>query len=165
MAQSPNTKKLGKKSDAEVVYRLTPARIKGAEFTRNVHVARVEVGVPREALLDPHYWMHVAAKMKAGDHIEVIPDDSSYYLELFVVAATKTSIKVQKINEVEFSENGSDVAESSNTDHPDYDIKWAGNVEKFQVVYKPDSKVLSSEHETKLEAAIWIDDYVKSLKK
>lgn len=153
------------KKDDPIIPRLSPSRIKGAEFTRNVHVVRVEQSVKMDDLLDSLFWTHVAVKLKAGDHIEVVPDDSSYYAELYVIAASKTSARVALINHVEFSENGRDVAEMSNTDHPDYDIRWGGAVEKFQVVYKPDAKVIHSGSETKLDAAKWIEDYVKSLTK
>lgn len=153
-----------KGEEKEKAPRLNAGRIKAAEFVQVRYVVRPEAGVTLEQMLDPAYWTHVSRKMKAGDHVEVIADDNTWYAELLVLAAGPVWAKVAIINERSLLKTV-EVAESETTDHPGFEIKWGGNIDKFRVIRTEDNEIISRGHDKKVEAAVWLDEYVKVMDK
>jgi len=151
------------KASGEKPVKLSPSRLKSAEFVRNTYVARTEDDFNIDDITDPSYWSHVSSKFKAGDHIEVISADGSKYAELFVVSSGPSHAKVIVISDVQLAQKGD--TEESGSDNPDYVVKWGGVNDKFRVIYVPDNKVISSGHETKIDAAKWASDYVTEINK
>lgn len=155
--------KIENKASNEKPVKLSPARLKSAEFVRNTYVARTEGDFTIEDIIDPNYWSHVSAKFKAGDHIEVVSASGNKYAELYVVACGPNYAKVMVINSVE-AESKADTDEAT-VDNPDYTIKWGGVTDKFRVIYTPDNKVISANHDTKLDASKWLVDYIAAMNK
>lgn len=67
--------------------KLPQSRFGLAEQRRNLWRIEAEPGVEREHLHDAAFWSHVAAKLRAGDIIEVIADDGSFFSRLLVLSA------------------------------------------------------------------------------
>ena len=59
--------------------------LKPAETVRNVYQINIPAGTTPEELLEPTFWSHVAAKLRAGDRIEVVTGDAAWFAELRVM--------------------------------------------------------------------------------
>jgi hypothetical protein len=75
-----------------------------ALFARQVVVVNPPEGTPFEELLRPDYWSNVAFTITPGAHIEVVPDDSTYWAELLVRDVSPLSVRVAVLRHVKFDE-------------------------------------------------------------
>lgn len=82
---------------------LSPNKLEQAEFHRIVFSVTPELGTTINQVLDPKYWVHVAAKLKPRCRIEVLAEDNSYFAELLVVASDKTWASVALLRYVDLS--------------------------------------------------------------
>lgn len=122
----------------------------------NVFRVKPEIGTPPAALLDPHFWAHVSAKMSVGDLIEVLAEDGSYFAELLVRDVGNLFAKVAfKSPVVEFSK-----AEDEREVPAGYEVKWRGPKLRFGVLHGRD--VLKDGFVDKAEAHTWLDDLLKN---
>ena len=133
------------------------ARFSPAQGARNIH----RYIMPREDhfadLLETDYWGHVQARFNINDHIEVNPDDGSFYAELIVRSTTFGYVVTAVINFVEF-----DGPVSNLTVPEEYLISFDGPYEKWQV--KRFDQVLVSQLETKDLAQTWLKNHLRDLR-
>lgn len=120
----------------------------------NIFRVTPEIGTPPAALLDPHYWAHVSAKLRFGDVIEVLAEDGSYFAELLVRDVGNLYAKVAFKNPVTvFSTDEAMEAPVG------YAVKWRGPKARFGVIHGTD--VLKDGFVDKAEAHAWLDDLLK----
>lgn len=129
------------------------SKIQLAEFSRNVFAVSVPAGVSTETLSTPENWMHVAAKLAKGDHIEVYPEDGAYFAEFIVVAASKNWAKVVLAREVNLAFTHVDKG-------PDeMYVQWGTPTTGFRVHRRSDKQVVKADFATKELAEIWVTKY------
>jgi hypothetical protein len=96
---------------------LTSNKLEQADYTRVVFSVTPELGVGIKEVLDPNYWVHVAARLKPKSRIEVLAEDNSYYAELLVLSADKTWASVALLSYVNLSGDAGVKAEIKKTEH------------------------------------------------
>jgi len=136
---------------------LQPARLKFAEHERNLWFVVPEFGTPFDALLDPGYWAHVAAKFKPCDEITVNSEDGSYYGRLLVQDAGKLYAKVAKLEYVELDKVEVLQGTPALTGHG---IKWRGPQLRWCVLRGTD---VLKDGMTKEGAQQWLNEYGKTV--
>lgn len=72
-------------ADRGAVTPLGPNGLKLAESVRNVYQITAPEGTTPDDLVDPKFWVHVARLLRAGDRVEVLAADVSWYAELRVM--------------------------------------------------------------------------------
>ena len=135
---------------------LHPTKFLGAEFVRTLHVANPEVGTPYADVLEPEYWVHIASRLRPFDRIEVVPEDGSYFAELFVQDAGRLWAKVVEPRFVSFE------TIEKNDPLNGYEIKWRGSA-KWGVVRLSDNTAMKDGFSSKGEAEKYIRAHVKAL--
>lgn len=140
--------------------KLTQDRFKLAESVRMTHVITPHHGTTVDQLLDPAYWTHVSAKMHAGDHIEAVAEDGSWFAELFVVRAERNWAKVALLRKVDLVATSVEV---NPADFEEFYVKWSGPVSKFRVHRKKDKEVLRDGFESADTANAWLTEHRKAL--
>lgn len=136
---------------------LAPGKLQSAEYSRNTWYFRADSEVSQEEILDPKFYVHVASRMKSGDRIEVMAGDLTWFVELLVVFAEKSSVKVFPLTVHKLVKDEKDEKD----EFPDYIIRWAGDTAKHRVVRKADRSVMKSGFPTAEEARAWLRDYLK----
>ena len=140
--------------------KITEARFKPAEFTRNVFSVAPEADTGFEELLTPEYWCHVAPKMRAGDRIEAVAEDGAWFLELFVTSAGRNWATVALLRFVELSEQTTPVdAESA------FAIVWRGTTRMHTVTRKSDKQVIREGFPTAKNARDWLEGHEAQVEK
>lgn len=134
-----------------------------SQFREYAHVNRLwrcnpEVATSFEDLFRPEYWAHVAATVLAGDRIEALAEDMSYFAELLVVDASRNWVKVKLLRKVELTE---EEAEPLVVDE-EYEVKWRGN-RRWSVVRRVDGAVLQENLASKAEGYAWLADHQKKV--
>jgi|AGTN01.3.fsa_nt_gi hypothetical protein len=129
--------------------------LKEAASVRNVWTVTPEFGIPHEALLKDGYWAHVSAKLRPGDHIEVLAIDGSYFAELLVLDAGKLYAKVRSLRHVKL--DAVEVPESELMVEG-LEAKWQGPVLKWCVLRGPDRL---KEGMDKASAIQWMKNHAK----
>jgi hypothetical protein len=81
-------------------------RLNQTKFHRPGHASLTYVATPNYGetlaqVLDDAYWAHVAAELKAGYKIEVMPEGLPYYAELIVVHAEPARAVVKLLHYVD----------------------------------------------------------------
>lgn len=133
--------------------KLIPNQLKQAEFARNILYAKPEANVTFEEVQKPEFWAHVAKPVKAGDRIEVVAADGSWFAELYVRSSAAQSLNVAVMRYCDFSKK-SEVEEPAKTE-PEYEVKFAGRA-KWRVMRKSDNAVMIEGLDTKEQAEEWI---------
>lgn len=136
---------------------LQPDRMQLAEFARAVYTVVPEVDTPFDALLDPGYWAHVAAKLAPWARIEVQAEDGSYFAELLVQDAGRLFAKVAVLRHVELTA----VEVTGMTSAAGYAVKWRGPKLKWSVMRGGDA--LKDELPSKDEANNWLTGHLKAV--
>lgn len=139
--------------------KLTPARLKAAEFDRTIWRARLENGADLSDIIHPEYWAHVSRQFKPGDIIEVIPDDNTSFTVLYVLAASSNWAKVLELSHKNFLGDDEEQESDAGSDELDFEVKWGGNTDRFRVIRKSDGEVVHSGSPTKADAEKWLTDY------
>lgn len=137
---------------------LNPHRLQAAEFVRTVYRVVPEDLTPFEALLDPAYWAHVAAKLRPLDRIEVEAEDGSYTAMLIVRDAGRLFAKVAVLYKVNLDpvEVGASLPIPSN-----YFVKFSGPILKWCVVRDKDR--LREGVASRVEAEAWLREHLKNV--
>lgn len=74
---------------------LLPTRLDTADYQRVVYFHRPALGVTAEMVVHPDYWLHLAARLKLDDKIEVVSADGSIDMDLRVVAIDPRGLYAQ----------------------------------------------------------------------
>lgn len=128
--------------------------VKEAEVVRRVMAHTAEHGVAYEDVLDAEYWTHAASKLHPGCRIEVVPEDSTWFAELFVTAVGRNWATVTPLRFVELAETVKPAAPEAKC----Y-AEWKGNNKKYAVIRKSDQSIIKDGFADKKAAALWMEDY------
>jgi hypothetical protein len=133
-----------------------PTNTELAEYEGNTWQVTPVRGVKLEDLLNPEYWAHIAYRFRAGDRIIAIPPDRSYFVELFVLAASKNWAKVVLMREVILIEDSED-------DKPvdGFVVEFKGK-DKWRVLQG--NEILSKDHDDKKAAEKWLLAHKKEVR-
>lgn len=134
---------------------ITNGKVRPAEFLRNIYAATPEAGTTLEDILNPDYWVHVAKTLHISDRIEVIPEDGSFYAELFVVSVTSNLVKVKLLSHHVLNDVGLPAEPED-----EYEVVWRGQTNKHTVWRKKDKHIMKDGFATKQEAAQWMTAYL-----
>lgn len=131
-----------------------------ANYVRTVHHLSVECSTPFEEILKPEFYAHIAAHLRPGSRIEVIPDDCSYMAEMYVVACDRLWAKVVLLHKHDLT--GGVKAEPVSDD---FEVKYSGPHTMFRVVRKSDKGVIKDGFQTKEMGEAWLADYRTTIQK
>lgn len=138
--------------------RISPDRVKQAEFERFVWAITPDQSTPFETLLSPDYWAHMAYRFKIGDRLEIVAEDFSYVAELMVVDCSRLWAKTVKLSYVQL-----DTVEKSGAILDGFDVKWTGRHTKWRVVRTSDKAALKDGFSTRGEAEAWLVEHAKAM--
>lgn len=147
-----------------MIPQLSPARLKGGEYTRNVWVAVAEQDHTREHFKHPTYWSHAAQRMKPYDHIEVVRDDGTLYAEYLVLEVGRGWANVFELRYDNLTSK--DVAQTQALDQVktgDYEVKFNGPHDRWIVIRKSDSQKINDKMANKEEANKWLEEHLKTI--
>lgn len=136
---------------------LNASRFALAEYERNIWVVTPEAETPFEALQEPAYWAHVAAKLKPWDVIEVRAEDGSYWAQLLVQDASRLWAKVALLKHVQLH-----AVEPKSSEIDGHLVKFGGPVKKWTVIRQSDKAVLR-DGLSKAEAEKWLADHLRAV--
>ncbi len=139
----------------KIAPRLTPDRIKGAEFARVVYAITPAAGTEVEHLFKPEYWAHVANKLQPHSRIEAISEENTWFAELLVISSGPSWAKVRLLRYAQLEDTFVGETTSENL----YEVTWGGVKARFRVVRKSDKVVIKEGFTTKIEAHKWMQDY------
>lgn len=74
-----------------------------ASYATNRWAVTLEHGVQYERVFEPDFWSNVARKMRIGDIVELHSEDTSFFAELYVVAAHRLAAKLVEVRRVELA--------------------------------------------------------------
>lgn len=133
----------------------------GADYARQSFRATPPAGTTLDEMLAPEYWAHVAQKVNPHDLIEVVPEDGAFFARLFVVSTQKLSMKVAKLEYVEFSTTA--IAETAKV-KDEFECKWSGPAAKWRVHRKADNSLATTDSfASREDAETWLGINIKSL--
>lgn len=136
----------------------TDARVKPAEFARNIWVMVAHATNSAKDLLKPEFWAHVAQKLKRHDRIEAWADNGLWYAELLVLDSGRGWARVHLL---QFADLQVDSAPGQTIQKGGYEIIWRGEHHKWSVVRLSDKEVVSEGHGTQGPAVDWLDERLK----
>ncbi len=136
-----------------------PTQLNQAEYERTIWSITPPSETKIEDILKQEYWTHVSRYFKAGDRIEVIPEDRHYFLELFVLGASKKWAKVVAIRKVEIFDN-----KSKKADKDGFKVEFVP-AHKWRVTRTTDGnrEVISKGHEDQVAAETWLKEHKKEI--
>lgn len=126
-------------------------QMKQSEFVRNVWCIK---DATVEDVLKPEFFVHTGQYLKAGDKIELIPNDMSFYAELLVVSCGKQWAKVKVIVHQKFDGPVKKEEKYSVNHNPK---------QGWRVVRLSDKEVLSKDHPDRESAELWLYDFKKKV--
>lgn len=138
---------------------LTGNRMKAAEFVRNVFVAVPPAGTTLEQIQDGEYWKNIHKQLHISDRIEVVPEDGSYFAELYVTNVTHYRIGVKLLRSVVLDEPK---ASPSAEEGSPFEVKWRGSIAKHSVQHAKTKEVLRDGFSSASEARTWLAEYEKT---
>jgi hypothetical protein len=115
-----------------------------AQFVRKGFRATVPAGVTWEQVLAPAYWTSVSDKIRAGDNIEVVPDNLAFYGRAIVTSAFGTRIEVQPLEHIVLDA----VAPMDLAERSGFRVEDRGLTEKFCIVRLADGQTMATGIET-----------------
>jgi hypothetical protein len=132
---------------------ISTMRIEDAGFRRNVWRAYPEEGTPYETVLSEAYWAHRARNFRAGDKIEILPDEMHYYAELLVIASGATWARVTELFRKDL---GTTIVPDRQSD---YRVAWRGAHRKFAIVRTVDGAIVKDGFAQQHEAELALPHY------
>ena len=134
-------------------------QLKLADYVRNLFNLIVPVGTTRKDVLNPRFWEHVAKKLAINDRIEIMPQDSSYFMEVIVTNVDRQRVAVAELryldlDDVETPNNAPDANEDSM-----YEYKYRGPNLKHCIMHKIDGSALKEGCTSKADAIEWLNKY------
>lgn len=146
--------------------KILAAQMKQSEFHRTCWSVTPDAGAKLEEVLAPHYWAHVNKMLRVRDHIEVMPNDQSWYAELIVRSVGPAGPVLAILNHVEFTVKEAPKVKKAEkveaeSDGP-YVVKFGG-ADKWRVIRKVDNEVMSKGHANREEAEAWVAQNLNEL--
>ena len=140
---------------------LHQSRFALASFKFNVYSVVIPEGDTLEDCQKPEYWAHVASKLRAGDEIRVVNDQSSLYARFYVLEAGNIWAKVAVIESAVLSAS----VPASVGDGVKIEVKFAGPHHRWRVtrLMGGNREILQANFETEDTAKAWAADYVKTI--
>lgn len=139
--------------------KILAAQMKQSEYHRTCWSVTPDAGAKLEEVLAPPYWVHVNKMLRVRDHIEVMPNDQSWYAELIVRSVGPAGPVLAVLNHVEFTAKETPKAKKADKQDEDdgslYVVKFGG-ADKWRVIRKADNEVMSKGHATREEAEAWM---------
>ena len=130
-------------------------RFSSASHARKAHRFILPKGDTLKDALETDYWVHVASQLGPLDHIEINPDDDSFYAELLVRSNQFGMVVTAVIAHVKFGKSA-----ASRQPVSAFKIEDKGPHLKWCVTEH--DKVLMSKLQTQEVAATWLRDYRKT---
>ena len=84
-----------------------------ATYATNRWSVTLEHGVSYERVFEPDFWAHVARKMRIGDIVELHAEDTTFFAELYVVAAHRLAAKVVELRRFDLAGSAEVLANAS----------------------------------------------------
>lgn len=140
---------------------LSPNRVRGAEFHRNVWCVTPEKGTKISDVLSPGFFAHVAPQFRVGDHVEVSPEGGDWYAEMLVRSASKLDVTLGVVHVVEFM--AVSVSQASESWKDAFYVKWGGPKAKFRIHRTADHEVLEGGFDTAQGAESWIAGHLQAM--
>jgi len=139
---------------------LHQSRFALASFKFNTYSVVIPETDTLEDCQKPEYWAHVASKLRAGDEIRIVNDQSSLYARLYVLEAGNIWAKVAVIETAELS-----AAAPVSGDGVKIEVKFAGPHHRWRVTRLAggNREILQANFETEDAAKVWAADYVKTI--
>jgi hypothetical protein len=138
-----------KLTEVPKLHQLMPARFKQADQVRNLWRATMESGRDYKSVFEPTFFAHNAKFLKAGDVIELINDEQTYFARLYVRDAGNNWARVVEIDYKQLD----DVEEVATVDG--FHIEFKGPHLKFCVYRQRDKAQLSTGHASRVDAQTW----------
>lgn len=147
---------------------ITSEKLQPAEFHRLRYAMTLPAGETLEDAMKPDYWKHCATKLKPGTIIEIVPEDGSFYAELFVKSSEATWARTALIAVTVFDEKAVKQAQAAQkaptgqTKIPNEDkgeehyVDWGGAQAKGRVIRLADKQVVKEGFASKAEAKVWM---------
>ena len=164
--EAPKSKPFDPKAQRKEDPRLQVGGLEGAEFMFTTWSARPAAGVSPDALLNPDYWAHHAARLTPGDEIVARAEDSSWYARYIVLDCARTWAKVKPmLGPISLTTHDANLQ----ADHSSFD-----EVENFKKdfrlvhrgphrwsVVRSDGAVMHQGEQEKSGAEKWLDNYAR----
>jgi hypothetical protein len=136
--------------------KLHVSRFRLAENVRNIWSVSPAEDVAFETLLHPEYWTHVARQLRAGDRIEIEPEDGSYFAQLRVLSVGERWASVQVLSKVDTAH-----AVEAPADGDGYFYKWRGPHAGHSILRTSDKHVMKEGFASKDEAMRYLIELSK----
>lgn len=133
------------------------ASIQHAAYARNEFRVTVPAKTDVSELLREDYWRTVAERFRAGDKLEVIADDLSFYAEYLVTAADRRWLRVKQIRMVGIEAN--EVRHESESE--EFDVLHRGP-RGWSVKRKSDGTIMVENQAARSDAEKWLDNHYKA---
>lgn len=149
----------------KAVPQLSPDSLKQFDYISTRHDALVAQGLKVEDLLNPAYWAHHAVKLRPMDEIRARAEDGTWVAYLLVLASDRTWARCQLLSKHNLGTADVAITQANEEEVKKqkglFKIAYSGP-EKYRVLRKADNNVMSSGHEQKQDAEIWLDRHVRS---
>jgi hypothetical protein len=143
-------------------------RLNQTKFHRPGHASLTYVATPTYGetlaqVMDEAYWAHVAAELKAGYKIEVMPEGLPYYAELLVVHAEPTRAVVKLLNYVDLVNEAKAPVTAEILQEVAIGAKYKAERRGkwFRVLRVADQEVMKTGFVTMAEALTWARENLK----
>lgn len=126
---------------------LVDSRLKLADFIRNRFSVVVDPGESFENIQTPAYWVHVAAKLRPRDIIEIFAADNSWFGELVVLSAGKGGARVAVLRKVELTASevkGKPAPKVEESGEGAHFRRWNNKTQQHEVLRRDGSVVLEA---------------------
>jgi hypothetical protein len=158
----PNPVQAGKTPTTRRIHAIA-ARLKPTGYVHNTFDITVDADVLFEEILNPDYWLHVAAQFKPFDKIEVLCENGTWKADLIVLGCDARWAKVFPLNHWDLTQAIKDMPKTA---EEDYYVKWHP-VNKY-TIYKRGQEGLppvKTNFDSQIDAWVWLDGFIKSLNK
>lgn len=162
MAKQTDAEKMpAAEKPAEAPHRVVPLQVTRwqiGEFMNTRHSVAPASGTPFEDLLRPEFWANIT-RLRAGDIIEVRPEDQSYYAELYVLRRDRTSATVAVVREpVKLV-----AAYKPLPGETSFKVEFAGSHGQWRVLRLSDNTMIRDRFGSEGEARAWLVQYERML--
>lgn len=130
-----------------------------ADQKRNHYLVNCKYGMDPELVLEPEFWEHIARHLGRGDVVTVEPDDLAWEMSVKVIDRGHNWANVKKR---EFFDYGGAAVIRSEIPSK-YKVEWAGQTDKFRVVFN--GEVLKKGFATETIASQYASNHAQALKR